>query len=937
MTDTIRVRLEQRMGVESTLNIKKGSKEGSLLRLEFARTLSDWPWKTEDQNWFKEEWNRELEARGYNIKVSSIWCNSIPLSQLATPARGNNGRPDAEYKYRKTDTRIQNGSRLVRKEGERIWNKGLNDRYIALWQSHGRYYHCDSGEWRWQRVRIHRSVEDLLTQGFVIPYLMPMLENAGAFVMTPRERDYQTAEYIIDNDPSFERDANDSLCRRQGNFSISGNWSSIEKGFADTKRYYQLSDTPFSNGTALQCKCSYIHKSEAKWTPDIQERGRYAVYVSYKSFSNSCTAAQYSVKHLGGTSRFSINQRRGGDTWIYLGTFEFGKGNDSYVSLSNVGENGCVVCADAVKIGGGYGKISREGTTSGHPAFVEGALYSMPWFGADSSCFKEWEADYTRDFAGRGAWTKEMKEKHGIPFDLSLALHTDAGKAEADSTIGTLVIYTLKEDGKRTFDDNSDRMVSRTLAEWVQDQVVSDLREDFDQNWNRRQIWDRSYSESRTTGVPAMLLELLSHQNFNDMKYALDPNFRFEASRAIYKGILKFLSERYGCSYEVQPLPVHSAALRFDSDSTVCLSWKATEDTKEPTAVSKGYRIYTRVDDGAFDLGKDVKETSCILPIKAGHIFSYKIAAWNDGGLSFPSEILSVGVPEGAPIDELSGLPRKDISVLIVNNFTRVSAPDWVDTPQWGGFLGRKDAGIPYIEDYSYVGETWEYDKAAEYESDLNPGHGACWDDYAGRRFAGNSFDYPYMHGCSLLKLGRAFISCSSEAFNCETDFCGQAGTLDLICGKQKTTITGTGKVEAKYTVFPYSLRQAMRKWGDKGGNMIVSGAYIASDGNDMFLAEVLGIKSLTRNASFSNLIGGMPFYNCINSISYGVEEPDGIGPADKFKARTILRYDATGVAAAVRFNGGNYKAVSIGVPIETICKESDRTATLGLALEKLQ
>ena len=53
-----------------------------------------------------------------------------------------------------------------------------------------------------------------------------------------------------------------------------------------------------------------------------------------------------------------------------------------------------------------------------------------------------------------------------------------------------------------------------------------------------------------------MLLELLSHQNFEDMKYGMDPAFRFDVSRAIYKGKLKYLSSRYGNDYAVQPLPV---------------------------------------------------------------------------------------------------------------------------------------------------------------------------------------------------------------------------------------------------------------------------------------------------------------------------------------------------------------------------------------------
>jgi hypothetical protein len=58
----------------------------------------------------------------------------------------------------------------------------------------------DAGLWEWQRPCLFQTVEDMFTQGFVLPYLVPMLENAGAYVMLPRERDVQTLEVIADND-----------------------------------------------------------------------------------------------------------------------------------------------------------------------------------------------------------------------------------------------------------------------------------------------------------------------------------------------------------------------------------------------------------------------------------------------------------------------------------------------------------------------------------------------------------------------------------------------------------------------------------------------------------------------------------------------------------------------------------------------------------------
>ena len=82
---------------------------------------------------------------------------------------------------------------------------GLRGRHIALWQSHGRYFDQRRNCWRWQRARLWETCEDLYTQGYVLPFLVPMLENAGANVLLPRERDVRRAELVADNDPRYRR------------------------------------------------------------------------------------------------------------------------------------------------------------------------------------------------------------------------------------------------------------------------------------------------------------------------------------------------------------------------------------------------------------------------------------------------------------------------------------------------------------------------------------------------------------------------------------------------------------------------------------------------------------------------------------------------------------------------------------------------------------
>ena len=922
--DSLSSRLKRKTTVESELRVYRVRKRGSSLDIVFTNTLSDYPWHKPLVDWFKSELGSELKGVTTAYSLGRIYTrDDVSIESLSTPEIGSGGTPPS-YSFSISDPAERSRNRFIERIGAKKFPKGMTDRYIALWQSHGRYFNEESGEWKWQRAPIHRTIEDLYTQSYVLPFLIPMLENSGAYVMTPRERDTQWREYIIDNDRAFPGER-DGLVRKSGFYSERGDWEEAGIGFADIKKTYKFSDNPFRSGTAKMVSCNgKTANASASWTPDIEERGHYAVYVSYSTLDNSSTAACYTVNHMGGKTEFRVNQNIGGGTWVYLGTFEFDKGTGGNITLDNRGATGQSVTADAVKIGGGMGKLERGGSTSGLPSYLEGAHYWMQWAGTDSTITRHWDTDYTNDFASRGAWTEMMKEEKGVPFDLSFAFHSDAGITPNDSTIGTLAIYSFLWEGKRKFKDGRSRMTSRLLAEYVQDQVVDDIRSDFDPQWNRRELWDRSYSESRTSGVPGMILELLSHQNFADMRLGLDPSFRFTVSRAVYKGMLKTLSAFYKTPYTVQPLPVNNFSAKLSGNGSVTLNWKPTHDSKEPTAEPTSYFIYTRIDGGAFDAGSEIKGTEVQMTITPGHIYSYKVVACNDGGLSFPSEILSVGKPERGNGQEIT----------IVNNFTRVSAPAWVEMPDYAGFDSRIDNGVPYINDISFIGDNYEFRRSAEYVDDDYPGFGASLLDHAGEIVAGNSFDYPYVHGKALLSLGYSFSSMSSDAF-CESGT--QTNLVDLICGKQKTTRIGNGTVPDKYEVFPEKLRTALIDFTSGGGDLLVSGCNIGSDGSAVgFTEQLFGFKCKTPMGTGSGRIGKFDFYNQPNSEEYCVECPDAIFPANS-RAHTMLKYKGSNLSAAVVFNAGKYRTVSIGVPIETVKSEKDREALIRMSLQALR
>lgn len=939
--DSLTSRLHRTTGVSTTpIQLKNIIRLGGRADFYFSSSIGEYPWHSAELQWLRDTLQTQMEGE---TPVGRLFCGRVDMDDLCVPEQGNNGKPSADYLFRCEEPNPTRRN-IIEKAGTRRFKKGLSGRHIALWQSHGRFYDEGTGRWAWQRPPLFRTVEDLYTQSYVLPFLLPMLENAGAYVLTPRERDIQLREIICDADPTYGESA-DPMGRTHGQYHETGAWREGPAGFADRQEHYDFGENPFRMGSTRVCT---VRKGEssasASWTPVIQEKGDYAVYISYPTLPSASRAARYTVRHAGGENVFYVDQRRGGGTWMYLGTFPFAAGTSGCIILDNgipegytVAE-GSMIGADAVKFGGGIGKTPRGGSVSGLPAFAEGASYWMNWAGIDTSAVRKGSTEYINDYSGRGAWVKHMKEVRGVPFDLSLAFHSDAGTTPDSTTVGTLAIYTLTNEHRRSFPDGSDRMKSRLLAQFVQDQVCSDIRAGFEPQWNRRGIWNKSYSESRTPDVPAMILELLSHQNFADMKYGLDPAFRFQVSRAVYKGILKFLSELYGCRYAVQPLPVRNFSVLPDSTGRACLRWSPTPDPLEPTAVAKGYTVYTRIDGGAFDTGRELTDSTAVFDIEPGHVYSYKVEAWGDGGRSFPSEILAIGI---APSDTAAPL-------LIVNNFTRISGPAVIEKGDYALFDDRLDSGVPYLQDISFIGEMYGSDRNLPWVSNEDAGFGASWADKAGSVIAGNRFDYCVLHGSAALACGHSFCSQSVDAFIRDAD--STVFTVNLICGKQASTRVGRGTSGTRFEVFPPALRERLSALRRRGGQLLISGANIASDiwrpiadtgrseeetaALKRFAADTLGYRFASAFASRRGSIEGMEYWNQPNPWEYCIENPDGLRPASGGK--TVLRYDDSGAGAAVRFEDGAYRLFAAGFPFEVLKDNEDRNKVMKMALDWL-
>lgn len=860
----------------------------------------------------------------------TIFADGKPIEELI-PNIYRNKKKDKERMSLKTDYKGAAWVKNISRPNE--ISRGLQDRHIAIWQSHGNYFKNDKNEWGWQRPRLFCTTEDLFTQSFVLPYVIPMLENAGAIVYTPRERDTQKNEIIVDNDTP-----NASLYLEVG--SKKAHWTTAPiKGFAQKKAIYRDGENPFTDGTCRFIPTERKKKKNkdqafAEWVPTLPAKGEYAVYVSYRTLPNSVSDAKYLVFHNGGVTEFKVNQKIGGGTWVYLGTFEFDKGNNDYgmVVLSNESSEHGVVCADAVRFGGGMGNIARGGKISGLPRYLEGARYSAQWAGMPYEVYagRKGENDYADDINTRsntinylsgGSVYNPQQPGLGIPLEMTMALHSDAGCSKTDELIGSLGIYTTDfNNGK--LNTGIDRYASRDLADILLTQIQKDIYSSYNLSWTRRSMWNRNYSETRLPATPSTIIELLSHQNFADMQLGHDPNFKFTVGRAIYKGILQFVAGQHDKEYVVQPLPVSNFAIRFGKKkNTLELSWKGENDPQEPTAQPREYIVYTRIGYGGFDNGTLVSKTSHTVKIEPGLVYSFKVTAVNRGGESFPSEILSAYKAK-----------RERERVLIINGFDRVSGPAVINTFDKAGFDLEQDPGVPYLSNISFSGAQIGFDRAqAGKEGEGSLGYSGR--ELEGMKIAGNTFDYPFIHGKAIQAAGKySFVSCSDEAVENGTVTLEDYPVVDYILGMEKEDPVH----KVYYKTFSSAMQRIITSYCQSGGNLFVSGAYVGSDmsgtqGNREFTEKILkyGYQSSMTDKG-SNRINGLGRTITIprvpNETSYAVPAPDCIVPVDT--AFPVFTYVPGNQSAGIAYKG-NYRTFVLGFPFESIQSEADRATIM--------
>lgn len=843
-----------------------------------------------------------------------IYTKGMEISELIPNRLAD--RKDPTRTWRKTD---YTGKPWVTRASQPFEvTEGLQGRHLTIAASHGRFYDGKRGTWRWQRPNLFCTTEDLFTHTIVVPYLMPMLENAGAIVFSPRERDWQRREVIVDNDGASGVD-----------YTEVGSWNDIDGGFARHDGTYRDGENPFRAGTARMTRATRNRDAMVSYQPRLTSPGKYAVYVSYKTVEGSVDDAEYIVVHQGRQTHFHVNQRMGGGTWVYLGTFDFDAGSSeaNRVVLSSKSSTHGVVTADAVRFGGGMGNIQRGGSTSRMPRALEGARYYAQWAGAPYSVYgqKEGKDDYSDDintrslfsnWVGGGSVFIPNKSGLGVPIELELAVHSDAGfdRTGGNNLIGTLSICTTEaNDGK--LDAGISRMASRDLADALLDGVYRDVQYRF-KNWRKRVMYDRGYSESKHPAVPSSILETLSHQNFGDMRYGLDPNFRFTMARSIYKTILRFVNDMHDRPFVVQPLQPNHFQVEFTSKNKVKLSWEGVRDPQESSATPTGYNLYCAMGDRGWDNGTHVKHNQCQMELEPGVLYHFRVTATNQGGESFPTEVLSACYQPGATH-----------TVLVVNGFHRLSGPAIIDTGDRKGFDLDADPGVTRGIMASWTGKQTVFDNAQRGKE--GPGAlGYSGDELLGRFYASNTFDYVRTHAEAIHSARRYnIVSCASEAVESGKVRLERYDCVDLLLGLEKND----GHSLVMYKSFSNTMQQRLQHYMRQKGSLMVSGSYIGADmtetAEQRFLQQVLKVRyggSDRQNAdpSVTGLGSTFSIYKRLNEDHYAAHAPDILQAADG--AICAMLYSDRH-SAAVASSSGDTRTFVMGFPFECITQDQDR------------
>lgn len=738
----------------------------------------------------------------------------------------------------------------------------LSGKAVYLSQCHGWLYSEVLGRFATQRGNLFGTVEDFHNPEGANQYLTAYLENAGAAVFTTRERDHNTdSAFVDDGDPGY---------------------AEAGAGFADglagwaAAPTYAYGTNPFDAGGTRTFPAD--GGGSATWTPTVPADGWYAVYVSWDAHSAHATDAHYRITHPGGTIDRWFDQTRHGSTWQYVERLWLpaGTGGLSIALLGDSSDTGALLSADAVRIGGGMGDITRMGGTTGQPRWEEGAVLYTQSNGAPTSVYDPYSDGDGSDPSSRPRWADW---EHPLGEDaVYLSWHSNAGGGRGTSTYFA--------GGGADAPGSHPSMCSTaavegsfTLADAVQSELVSSFRTIWDPTWTDRGVKTACFSEvspSHNDEMPAALVELAFHDSALDVDYLKHPEFRRDASRAMYRALTRYFAERDGLTAAFLPEPPVDVALR-NTAGGLELTW-APGLIGAPWGDSpSGYRVQTSADGRSWGAGTAVSGTTHTLAAAAGELVFARVVATNPGGASFPSEVVGArrAASGSAPVLVVAAFDRNDRGLLIDHN--PHSSIGWID---------RMDL----------------------------------------RRM--NAYDIAVAHGTALDAAGFAFDGASDEA----------ASALAL--SDYAAVVWAAGEESTADETFSSAQQAQVDAYVTAGGALWASGAEILWDldaqgtaADRAFASGVLGA-TMQADAASTTAVDGAGALSGTGPLDFGdspypVEWPDVLATGNEVLA--LYGGDPTQVAAA--WDG---QVALFGFPFDSVRDDAVRAEVASIVLTEL-
>ncbi len=589
----------------------------------------------------------------------------------------------------------------------------LSDRAVYLSQCHGWIWYDSLGGFSTQRGTVFGTVEDFHNPEGADQYLTRYLENAGAAVFTTKERDLQENLVILDNGAA-------------GYTETGAGFANGLAGFANTAPY-PYGEDPFDAGTTRTFPAAGGGK--VTWRPNVPADGEYAVYVSWDADAAHAPDAHYRLTHPGGTIDRWFDQTTHGSTWQYVETLWLPAGQSLTIEL--LGDSASAnarLSADAVRLGGGVGDVTRYGVTTGRPRWEEGAILYTQFNGAPTSVYDPFNDGDGSDPTARSKWADW---EHPAGEDaVYLSWHSNASGGAGTARGTTTYFAGGGPDAPLSHPAQCATGAiegSYSLALTVQEELIDVFRSEWEPTWSDRGINEACFSEvspSNNDDMPAVLVELAFHDNAADTDALKHPRFRRDASRAMYRGIVRYFAERDNVAPVYLPEPPEAPSLR-NTRSGLRLSWSPGPVGAPDGDAADSYVVFTSADGRSWDGGTEVAGTTTLLEAADGEVIYARVAARNAGGLSFPAEVVGARrSPEGAA------------PVLVVGAFDRLDR-GMLRTEDLGGSLGvlsrmdlgrmnRRDLVVAHGEAVADAG--WFFDSAAdEALTDLTPWDVVVW------------------------------------------------------------------------------------------------------------------------------------------------------------------------------------------------------------------